>query len=134
MHIILHGIIFSTVQPADVPAREVQQLAHAAAFLTAVTPPVSLSDVAKDGCWPLIYRQTVGQQCGCCEFWRTGRSLRGWWPRPVGATNAPTVVSTVTATIALCIHIITGPPTGSDFTKWWCSCVRMWTACTSTIR
>jgi len=46
-----------------------QQLAHAAAFLTAVMPPVYLCDVAEDGCWPLIYRQTRGQQRVCCEFW-----------------------------------------------------------------
>ena len=49
---IIHRITFSTIQPSDVPAREMQQLAHAAAFLTAVTPPVYLYDVAKDGCWP----------------------------------------------------------------------------------
>jgi len=40
----------STIQPADVPAPEMQQLAHTAAFLTVVTPMVYLSDVAKDGC------------------------------------------------------------------------------------
>jgi len=47
---IIHRITFSTIQPADVPAREMQQLAYAAAFLTAVTPPFYLSDVDKDRC------------------------------------------------------------------------------------
>ena len=47
---IIHRITFSTIQPADVPAWEMQQLAHAAAFLTAITPPFYLFDVDNDGC------------------------------------------------------------------------------------
>ena len=94
-----------------------QQLTHAAAFLTAVTPPVYLSGVAKDGCCIVGLRYTLkltSSSAVAVSFGTRGdrRELQ-----PVGVTITPTVASTVAATIAPCIHTVTGPSTGSNFTK-----------------
>jgi len=108
---IIHGITFSTIQPADVPTWEMQQLAHAAAFLTAVTPPFYLSDVHKDGCcidglWytvKLTASSTVAvsfsTRCAdsCAPYHAYHRHHEYSW-------------------CLWCIHAITGPPTVSNFT------------------